>query len=344
MFGAGTVQWAWGLDVNHDNSSPLAAPDVAMQQATVNLLADMDVQPGSLQPGADPANFPLIASGKSLDAVAPTSSIVSPAAGGTVGTGDRVTISGTAADNVGGGVVAGVEVSVDGGTTWHPAQGTAAWSYQWTPGAPGFATLRVRAVDDSGNREAAGGGVAVSVAGSLCPCPSLFSASSVPAIVDVGEDNAAVELGLKFRSDVDGFVKGVRFYKSPANTGEHLGTLWSSAGAKLATATFTNESPSGWQEVLFDPPVAITANTTYVVSYHTNRGHYSASGAYFSETGIDRSPLHAPASAVGGGNGVFRYGVAGVSVFPTDTFNATNYWVDVVFDSTPIRAGPRLTT
>ena len=36
-----------------------------------------------------------------------------------------------------GGQVGGVEVSVDGGTTWHPATGTTSWSYTWTPSAPG---------------------------------------------------------------------------------------------------------------------------------------------------------------------------------------------------------------
>ncbi len=53
LFGAGTVQWSWGLDSNHDRGS--AAADVRMQQATVNLLADMGVQPGSLRTGLVPA-------------------------------------------------------------------------------------------------------------------------------------------------------------------------------------------------------------------------------------------------------------------------------------------------
>ncbi len=49
VFGAGTVQWPWGLDAQHDRGS--SPPDASMQQATVNLLADMGVQPGSLQGG-----------------------------------------------------------------------------------------------------------------------------------------------------------------------------------------------------------------------------------------------------------------------------------------------------
>ena len=54
VFGAGTVQWSWGLDGNHDRGS--STEDVNMQQATVNLFADMDVQPGSLQDTLVPAS------------------------------------------------------------------------------------------------------------------------------------------------------------------------------------------------------------------------------------------------------------------------------------------------
>ena len=47
VFGAGTIQCAWGLDANHDGFATRPA-DSRMQQATVNLLADMGAQPGSL--------------------------------------------------------------------------------------------------------------------------------------------------------------------------------------------------------------------------------------------------------------------------------------------------------
>ena len=47
VFGAGTIQWSWGLDGNHDRGG--STPDPRMQQATVNLLADMGAQPGTLQ-------------------------------------------------------------------------------------------------------------------------------------------------------------------------------------------------------------------------------------------------------------------------------------------------------
>ena len=70
----------------------------------------------------------------------------------------------------------------------------------------------------------------------------------MPANPDSGDGNA-VEVGLKFRADADGSVLGVRFYKSAANTGTHVGHLWTRSGTQLAAATFTSESASGWQQV-----------------------------------------------------------------------------------------------
>ena len=331
VFGASTVQWGWGLDAVHDDhaqSQPSHTPDLAMQQATLNLLADMGAQPASRQSG-------LVGSEASVDALPPTTVIASPAAGATVGSGDRVTIAGTASDN-GGGAVAGVEVSVDGGATWRAARGTTAWTFEWLPGAIGSATIRVRATDDSGNQDPAGVSRAVVITAGRCPCPSIWPASAIPAVLETDDPNP-VELGLKFRSDIDGFVKGVRFYKGVGNSGTHIGNLWASNGTLLASATFAGETSSGWQQVLFDQPVDIDANTLYVVSYHTNVGQYSSSGGYFSTLGVDAPPLHALTTGVAGGNGVYAYGATG---FPTQTFNATNYWVDVVFDSTPDTTKP----
>jgi hypothetical protein len=155
----------------------------------------------------------------------------------------------------------------------------------------------------------------------------VFATSAVPTVV-ANADTTAVELGMKFRPDVNGRVTGARFYKASTNTGTHTARLWSSSGALLASATFSGETASGWQQVNFPTPVSVTANTTYIISYHTNTGNYSADQTYFAAQ-IDRAPLHAPSSAASGGNGVYAYGAS--SLFPTNSYNATNYWVDAVF-------------
>ena len=150
---------------------------------------------------------------------------------------------------------------------------------------------------------------------------SLWPASARPAIVDSG-DAQSVELGTSFTSDSNGFITGLRFFKSAANTGTHTASLWTAGGQLLATTTFANETASGWQQVNFATPVAITAGTSYVASYHTNSGHYSVNRSYFNSP-FTSGPLHVPANG-----GVYRYGASG---FPKQNYQGSNYWVDVLF-------------
>ena len=173
-------------------------------------------------------------------------------------------------------------------------------------------------------------------AGPGCPC-SGWSSSTIPINTSESDPNA-VELGVKFRSDLDGFITGLRFYKGTGNTGTHIGNLWTVTGQLLATATFTNETATGWQEVNFASPIGITADTVYVASYHAPNGGYAIDTDYFAGTGFQNGPLYFLQDGENGGNGVYLYGAGG---FPTNTWNASNYWVDVVFttsigpDTTP---------
>ena len=117
---------------------------------------------------------------------------------------------------------------------------------------------------------------------------------------------------MKFRSDIAGYITGVRFYKGAGNTGTHVGHLWTASGTLLATATFTAETASGWQQVDFAQPVQIQANTTYVASYFAPNGHYAFNSAYFASAGVDSGVLHALSNAAAGGNGVFLVGLVGL--------------------------------
>ena len=322
VFGAGTVNFSWGLNSNHDNPFTFdnPNPDPNMQQAVVNLFADMGLQPATLQSG-------LVRASASTDKTAPQSIVTSPAPGTSVNAGNTITVMGTATDT--GGMVAGVEVSGDGGVTWHPANGRGNWTYALTPTVVGTPTVMSRAVDDSGNLETPTSSVMLNVAPQVCPC-TIFMPSSTPANVDSGDPNA-IEVGVKFRADADGSIIGVRFFKSIANTGAHVGHIWSSTGTLLGTATFSSESSSGWQQANFNTPVAVTANTTYVISYFSPVGHYSSDSFTFETAGVDDPPLHALANGVDGQNGVYIYGPSGG--FPNSSYNASNYWVDVVYTS-----------
>ena len=141
-------------------------------------------------------------------------------------------------------------------------------------------------------------------------------------------DGAAVELGMKFRSTVAGKVTGVRFYKGAGNTGTHVGHLWSSSGAKLASVTFTAETDSAWQVARLATPVSIAPNTTYIISYYAPDGHYAGDNGGLS-TAKNAGVLKGLANGEDGPNGVYRYGAGAAA--PVDSYQSSNYFVDVVF-------------
>jgi Domain of unknown function (DUF4082)/Glycosyl hydrolases family 16 len=163
---------------------------------------------------------------------------------------------------------------------------------------------------------------------------SLWSEADRPLVASHA-DPKAVELGVKFRSAVAGTVTGIRFYKGSANTGTHVGHLWTAGGTRLASGRFSNETASGWQTLRFAAPVVIAANTLYVASYYAPRGNYAVNTSYFWSARSSGS-LTAPAAG-GTGNGVYRYGVSG---FPAQTYYASNYWVDVLFEPSTTTTPP----
>ena len=168
----------------------------------------------------------------------------------------------------------------------------------------------------------------------------IWDNSAVPSAFS--SETAAQELGMKFRTSVAGTIAGVRYYKGSADTGQHVGNLWSRSGQLLASVVFTNETTSGWQEARFATPVAIAANTTYVISYHTNMGRNAYTRSYFTSPGTNTAPVRALADGEDGGNGVYRYG--STSGFPSSTYLSTNYWVDVVFQTTQTTTLPPTST
>ena len=176
------------------------------------------------------------------------------------------------------------------------ATGTTNWTYTWTAHGSPSTTIRTRASDDSANVETPRAGNRANVS---CPC-SIFSPATAPANPD-SNDAKGIEAGMRFTSDTAGVIRSIRFYKAPTNTGTHSAHLWSATGQLLGSASFTNESASGWQQADFATPIAIAANTTYIASYYAPSGHYSEAEGYFFGppaqpdfvAAVDSRPLHA---------------------------------------------------
>jgi hypothetical protein len=155
---------------------------------------------------------------------------------------------------------------------------------------------------------------------------NLWSYDQAPQNPNVFNSSASggVELGVQFSSDVGGYLSGIQFFKGAQEGGTQTGELWDASGNLLATATFTNESQSGWQQVDFSSPVLIAAGTPYTVSYHTT-GSYSPDDSSYFGSEYNSVPLHVAPNV----NGVYA---DGASAFPSSTSgNSDNYWVQPLF-------------
>jgi hypothetical protein len=209
---------------------------------------------------------------------------------------------------------------------------------------PGGATVTARldATVAAADGTPMSGAVTWTFTTAACPC-SLFSPSLVPTKNGLpvrdgrsGTGPWSYELGVKIVADQTMSLTDIRFYKQPGETGTHVGTVWTTSGAKLATVTFTNESASGWQQATLGTPVTMQAGTVYVVSVNAN--------AYFGTTtsGLATQIVSGPlSSAPDPANGV--YGSA-AGVFPTQSYKSTNYFVDVSAVPTSSPAPPTVTS
>jgi Ca2+-binding RTX toxin-like protein len=357
VFGAGTVFWSWGLSDEHD-SSPYGGniENTDIKQFTVNMFADMGIQPGVVD--AILASQGLVRAEASTDFTPATTTMNDIA--DSIPALQTIVISGTAADPNGthhtgdDGQVAAVEVSLDGGATWRPAEGTTSWSFTWRPTVQGTYTIQARAIDDSLNMT--GLTVAEDTVEVTAPIPpdtfSLFELTA-PTNEASFNDFQPVELGMTFEVSEAGSVTQLRYWRAVADAGDtdvREGHLWRVAdGLLLGTVTFTsNPDESGWQIADLATPVAIAAGQRYVVSYRTENNYVSTNDffdpanevtfdgvdddAFTDFFGVISAPqsTNTAATPAPGVNGVFNYGAA--LVMPTTTFRASNYWVDITFD------------
>ncbi|MEI9808725.1 MAG: hypothetical protein WDO16_13180 [Bacteroidota bacterium] len=108
-----------------------------------------------------------------------------------------------------------MEVSVDGGTTWKLASGAYNWSYTWTPVTTGAITIKVRGYDDSGNMSVPGtapspSAITINSTDPQCPC-TLYQPTDSADLTNAYNYVAGIELGVKFRAGINGYIKGLRF-------------------------------------------------------------------------------------------------------------------------------------
>lgn len=162
----------------------------------------------------------------------------------------------------------------------------------------------------------------------ILPWSQTLFGDRVPGTAVHSDDTRAVEVGVRFRSNVSGTIEALRFYRGTGNANGYVAHLWSNTGTLLAQVPVKDGRIPGWQEAPLPTPISITAGTVYVVSYFTSNGLFARDVSGLTNAVVSGN-LTAPGSASVGGNGVYVYTSSGG--FPSSSYKDANYWVDVRF-------------
>ena len=225
------------------------APSRAMQQATVNLLADMGVQPATPQAGlaAATAVHRHGTRRRRRSPLRPAGAVVDAARRDHRRHGERHRRWRVAASRC-------------RSTTARPGTRPPAarsWQYTWTPHAPGTPRSAARAVDDSGNLERRRTAVPVVVGAEELPLHDLRAAPQRPPPTTASRSSWACGSALtRTVRHRPALLQGRRAHR------HHVGHLWTADG-KSCAATFPGSPPLAGRRSP-DTPVTVSAGTTYV--------------------------------------------------------------------------------
>ncbi|HMJ36868.1 MAG TPA: Ig-like domain-containing protein [Baekduia sp.] len=165
---------------------------------------------------------------------------------------------------------------------------------------------------------------------SACPC-RLFSTSDAPSSRGLSTANGrpggpwSLELGVKIEVTQTARLSAIRFWRDPAETGTHVGRIWTTSGTLLGSVTFSGETASGWQQQALSTPLRLTPGQKYVVSVGYNAS-FGMTGNSVLRNGIVTGPLK---SVVDNSNGVYA---DAAGTFPTQSWYWGNYFVDAVVE------------
>ena len=312
VFGAGTVQWSWGLDGDHDRGGDAARP-VACSRRPSTCFADMGVQPGTLQ-----ADLAAAIATTDADAADADDHRRRPTA--------RRSSSGCRSRHRHGrrrdGRWPGRRGRGLGRRRQHLAPGHAAastWSYTWTPEAAG------RSDDPRPRRRrqrqprAAPATRSRSTSARSCPCPCSIWDNALRRDPERGHKRDRSRRQVPLRQP--GYITGLRFYKSAGNTGTHVGHLWTRRRHPAGRGALHRRDGVRLAAGQLRQPVR--DQRRHDLRRLLPRPHGSYAPDATSSRRVDNAPLHAPA----GGNGVFTYNGGFADLTPA----TANYWADVVF-------------
>lgn len=154
----------------------------------------------------------------------------------------------------------------------------------------------------------------------------------VPAQVNAIEPGFPGTYGDRWRTDTNGYVTALRFYKGTnVGGGLHVMLLYNAAGTELAriTSSDTDVVCPAWVTKTLTSAIAITSTTSYVATtWWAGENANSCQTSSLHATSINNPPLFAPIGSVGAYQGLYTFGAA--PSFPTSHWADAGYFNDFV--------------
>lgn len=138
-------------------------------------------------------------------------------------------------------------------------------------------------------------------------------------------NDSSYELGMKFQVTKTGHIQGIKFWKHELESGEHIGKIWNQDGILLKSVVFINENNQSWQTQMFAVPLLVYPGITYIISVNNNYSYVHGRDSASLQNSVINKELF---SVADGNNGTFNVIVGN---FPSQSFNNSNYFRDVIF-------------
>jgi Domain of unknown function (DUF4082) len=168
---------------------------------------------------------------------------------------------------------------------------------------------------------------------------TVFGQPSAPATIV--SDNGAETLGMQFSLNQSLPLTGIWWF-SPSGAVDlptacgifQVNNTTLVAGTSNVSPSWSGAAGSGWVKCSYNGAVTLFANTAYkvVISHDAGNNYYGATAHYWDsgtgQNGLTSGPITAVNNA-GGDGGQDTYATASSLTYPSASFNANNYWVDV---------------
>ena len=155
----------------------------------------------------------------------------------------------------------------------------------------------------------------------------LYAGTVVPPVTIAIGAQYAVQTAQRIDFTCSGFVNGIWWYRTAADTGVNTVTAW--RGANVVGQAAGDPGTTGWVYLAFTVPGAVTSGDQLLLGVHHPNGAYGYRTNGFTSRSVTAGCLTAPAATAAQPNGYYQYSV--IPTRPALSYADTEYFISPDF-------------